>query len=353
MSRRGGNPRHEETKLKNTRTPLARLPRPARGAAFALLALAAFWLAVPHPAHAADAWPDKPVKIIVPFAAGGTTDVVARLVGQKLGDLWGQPVIVEDRAGAGGNIGTDVVAKSPPDGYTLVMVSGSIVTANPYMYKRMPFDAEKDLLPVATVATGPMVLVVNATNPAKDFQSFIAQARQEKGKFTMGSAGIGSQVHLIGEMFTYAAGIEATHVPYKGESAAATDLMGNQITFMTGNLAAASPAIKAGRLRALAVTGKVRSATLPDVPTMDEAGLKGFDAQGWFGLMAPAGTPKEIVARINSDTRKVLDSAEMKARLEGLGMSGAWDRPEDMAAMIKSESARWAKVIKDRNIQAN
>jgi len=206
----------------------------------------------------AQAWPSKPVKIIVPFAAGGATDVVARLLAQKLTDSWGQTVLVENRAGAGGNIGADVVAKSPADGYTLLMTSGSIVTANPYIYKAMPFDAARDLMPITNVATGPQVIVVNPNVPAKDLRELIGLAKASPGKVNFGSAGVGTQTHLAAENFLYSAGVDMTHVPYKGESAAITDLMGGQIQLATPNLGAAINLIKEGKLRGLAVTSAQR-----------------------------------------------------------------------------------------------
>ncbi|HET9650775.1 MAG TPA: tripartite tricarboxylate transporter substrate-binding protein, partial [Usitatibacter sp.] len=237
-------------------------------------------------AASAQAWPAKPVKIVVPFAAGGATDVVARLLAQKLQEAWGQPVVVEDRAGAGGNIGADVVAKSEPDGYTLLMTSGSIVTANPFMYKNMPFDAAKDLVAITNVATGPQVIAVSTQVPVKDLKEFIAYAKAHPGNVNFGSAGVGTQTHLAAENFAFTAGLDMTHVPYKGESAALTDLIGGQIQMVTPNLGAAVGLIKQGKIKALAVTSRDRNPTLPDVPSASEA-LPGFENTGWFGLMAP------------------------------------------------------------------
>src|SRR5512140_24093 len=257
-------------------------------------ALAAAMMALLPLTAAAQAWPTKPVKIVVPFAAGGATDVVARLLGQKLTEAWGQAVVVEDRAGAGGNIGADVVAKSPADGYTLLMTSGSIVTANPYMYRDMPFDPAKDLVPITNVATGPQVIAVNTNVPARDLKEFIAYAKAHPGTVNFGSAGVGTQTHLAAENFAYSAGVDMTHVPYKGESAALTDLIGGQIQLVTPNLGAAIAFIQQGKIKALAVTSRERVANLPDVPAASES-LPGFENSGWFGLMAPAGTPKEVI----------------------------------------------------------
>ena len=314
-----------------------------------LLAAAALAL-VPMLANA-QAWPNKPVKIIVPFVAGGATDVVARLLGQKLQEMWGQSVVVENRAGAGGNIGADAVAKSAPDGYTLLMTSGSIVTANPYMYKSMPFDAAKDLVPITNVASGPQLIVVTPSLPVRDLREFIAYAKANPSKVNMGSAGVGTQTHLAGENFAYTAGIEMTHVPYKGEAAAINDLMGGQIQLVTPNFTAALPFVKDGKIRALAVTSRERMPQLPDVPPASDV-LPGFENAGWFGLMAPAGTPKDVIDRVYHDTARVLQAEDFKARLGQLGMMPVGNSPADFAQAIREESARWAKIIRERHLSA-
>jgi tripartite-type tricarboxylate transporter receptor subunit TctC len=298
------------------------------------------------------AFPAKPVKIVVPFAAGGATDVVARLLAQKLQDAWSQPVVVENKAGAGGNIGADLVAKSPGDGYTLLMTSGSIVTANPHMYKAMTFDPAKDLAPVTNVSSGPQVIVVHPGVPAKDLKEFIAWAKANPKKVNFGSAGIGTQTHLAAENFAHSAGVDLTHVPYKGESAAITDLIGGQIHLATSNLSAALGQIREGKLRALAVTSRERSSLLPDVPSASET-LPGFENAGWFGLMAAAGTPREVVEKIQKDSARILLSDEFRAKLAQQGMVPVANTPADFAAAIREESARWAKVIRDRNLSAN
>jgi len=297
-------------------------------------------------------WPSKPVKIVVPFPAGGATDVVARLLAQKLAEAWGQSMVVENRAGAGGNIGADVVAKSAPDGYTLLMTSGSIVTANPYMYKAMTFDAAKDLVAITNVATGPQVIAVSADVPAKDLRELIAYAKANPGKINFGSAGVGTQTHLAAENFAYSAGIDMTHVPYKGESAAITDLIGGQIQLVTPNLGAAIALIQQGKMRALAVTSPQRSAQLPDVPAAAEV-LPGFENAGWFGLMAPAGTPREVIDRVQRDSAKILLSDDFRAKLAQQGMVPVANSPADFAAAIREESAHWAKLIKERGLAAN
>jgi tripartite-type tricarboxylate transporter receptor subunit TctC len=304
------------------------------------------------PADAQSAWPAKPVRIVVPFVPGGTTDIVARLVGQKLSELWGQPVVIENRAGAGGNIGADLVAKSPPDGYTLLMASGSIFTVNPYLYKSLPFDAQKDFVPVTMVASGPMLISVHPSVPANTLAQLIELARAKPGSIAFGSAGVGSQVHMAAENFAYAAGIQLQHVPYRGEAAALNDLAGGQIQMMAGNLPAAAGFASQGKIRALAVTGRQRARQLPDVPTAGESGLPGFVNTGWFGFMAPAGTPPEIVRRIQTDTVKVLEATDTKARLFVNGMDPVGSEPRAFAEAIAEESVVWQKVIRERGLTA-
>ena len=313
--------------------------------------IAAALLAVAPALASAQAYPSKPVKIVVPFAAGGATDVVARLLAQKLTEAWGQSVIVENKAGAGGNIGADLVAKSPPDGYTLLMTSGSIVTANPYMYKNMTFDPAKELVPVTNVATGPQVIAVTTGFPAKDLKELIAYAKANPRKVNFGSAGIGTQTHLAGESFAHAAGIDIVHVPYKGESAALTDLIGGQIQMVAPNLGGAIQHIQQGKIRALAVTSKERAPQIPDVPSAAEV-IPGFDNAGWFGLMAPAGTPREVIDRVYRDSAKALNSDDMKTRLTQIGMMPVANTPAEFGAAIREESARWARVVKDRGLEA-
>ena len=301
-------------------------------------------------AFAADVYPVRPVRIIVPFAPGGATDIVARLVGQKLNEGWGQPVVVDNRAGAGGNIGGDIAAKSNPDGYTLFMTSGSIVTANQHMYAKMPFSPEKDLVAVTNVASGPQAIVVNPSNPAKTLKEFIAMAKAKPKSMTFGSAGVGTQTHLAAENFIYASGIDVTHVPYKGEGPAVSDLVGGQIQFVTPNLSAAIAFVNTGKLRALAVTSKERSAQLPNVPAVAET-LPGFENLGWFGFMVPTGTPKAVIAKVHADTVKALANADLRKRITEIGMTAVGNTSEEFAKDIKVESERWAKIIKERNLQ--
>jgi tripartite-type tricarboxylate transporter receptor subunit TctC len=300
----------------------------------------------------AQGYPNKPVRIIVPFPAGGTTDIVARIVAQKLTETWGQSVIVENRTGAGGNIGGEAAARSTPDGYTLFMTSGSIVTANQYIYKKMPFDPTKDLVPITNVASGPQVIVVNSEFPAKTLKQFIDTARAQPGVLNYGHAGIGSQTHLAAENFLFTADLNITSVPYKGEGPAMNDLIGKQLSMVTANFAAAIGFINQGKLRALAVTGTQRSPQLPDVPTVAET-LPGFENTGWFGLMVAAGTPKEIIDKIYRDTVKILGTAELRARFYALGMVPVGNTPAEFADATREESAHWAKVVHERKIVVN
>ena len=295
-------------------------------------------------------WPQKNVRMVVPFAAGGTTDIVARLLGQRLTEAWGQTVVVENRAGAAGNIGAAEVAKSAPDGYTLFMTTGSIVTANQHIYKQLPFDPEKDLVPITNVATGPQVVIVPANSPYATLKELIAAAKARPGALNYGHAGIGSQTHLAAENFLHAAGIELTNVPYKGEAPAVTDVAAGQLNMAAVNVAAAMSFVNQGKLRALAVTSKARSPQLPDVPAVAET-LPGFENSGWFGLMAPAGTPKEIIDKVARDSAKALESTDLKARLYVQGMAPVGAGPQAMARQIRDETALWARIVQERRIQ--
>ena len=298
-------------------------------------------------------WPVRPVRVIVPFAAGGTTDVVARLIGQRLTEQWGQNVVVENRVGAGGNVGAEVVAKAPNDGYTLLMASGSVLTVNPHMYKKMPFDVQRDFAPITNVATGPMLVVVHPSVAASDVKSLIAIAKSRPGAINFGSSGVGSQVHMAGESFAAAAGIDITHVPYKGEALGYNDLVAGQIQLMVGNIAAAAPFVNAGKLTALAVTGTTRSPLLPSVPTAAESGLPGFVNTGWFGFVAPAGTPKDVIDKVYRDTAAAVDSSAMRAQLDLQGMKPVVNSPEAFARSIRAESDRWARIVRERKLSAN
>ena len=298
----------------------------------------------------AQSWPLKPVRFIVPFPPGGATDISARLLGQKLGDIWGQTVVIENRGGAGGGVGAAEAAKAAPDGYTFFFPSGSVVTANQHIYAKMNYDPEKDFVPVTNVVSGPQVLVVPANSPFKSVKDVIDAAIAQPGKLTFGHAGIGSQTHLAAENFVNAAKIDAVQVPYKGEGPALVGLVGGDTNFAVTNVAAAISHIQGGRLRALGVTSKTEFAQLPGVPPIAKT-LPGFENTGWFGIMAPAGTPKEIILKVYQDTKKALESSEMRARFYVQGLSPVGNTPEEMAKALKEETALWAKVVKERKIK--
>lgn len=300
---------------------------------------------------AADAWPTKTVTVVVPFVAGGTTDIVARLIGQKLSEVWGQPVVIDNRGGAGGNIGASIVAKAPADGHTLLMTSGSIMTVNPHIYKELPFDVQRDFAPITNVASGPMVVAVSASQGPASLKDLIDRAKAKPGTINFGSAGVGSQVHMAGENFANAAGIDIVHVPYKGEAAAYADLMSGQVQLVVGNIGAVSGLLGQGRLRALAVTSKERSPMLAEVPTVSEAGIPGFENAGWFGFMAPAATPRAVIDKVQRDTAKVLALPDVKEKLAKLGMVPVGNTPAEFAAAIDAESKKWAEVVRNRHLK--
>ena len=297
-------------------------------------------------------YPNKPVRIIVPFAPGGATDIVTRIVGQKLTEMWGQTIVVDNRGGAAGNIGGELAAKATPDGYTLFMTSGSVVTANQHVYKKMPFDPEKDLAAITKCASGPQVVAVANDVPAKTLKDLIALAKAKPRSITFGSAGIGSQTHLAAENFVYTAGIDAIHVPFKGEGPALTDLVSGQIQLLTPNLSASIGFIQQGRIRALGVTSRERAPQLPNVPAVAES-LPGFENLGWFGLMAPAGTPKAVIEKVHRDVVEVLKSADIRKRFDDLGMVPVGDTPREFEKAMKAESAHWAKIVRERKLQVN
>ena len=314
----------------------------------ALLA-GAITLALPQLATA-QSWPTKPIKLVIPFAAGGTTDILGRLLAQQLTKDLGQNVIVENKGGAGGNIAAEFVAQSPADGYTIMLASGSMLTVNSYLYKKLPVNYSKDFVNITNVASGPMLLSVSTKIPAKNLNEFITYAKAKDLNF--GSAGIGSQVHMAAENLNYDANIPATHVPYKGESAAINDLVSGQIDFMVGNLTAATGFAKAGQIKPIAVTSAKRIKQFPDVPTVAESGIPGFESTGWFGLVAPANTPKVITDKIYDATVKAVNSEAMKKSLDLNGLTAVVNTQKEFDAQIKAESVNWEKVIKGRNISA-
>lgn len=297
----------------------------------------------------AESYPKKPVRIIVPFSPGGATDIVTRIVSRRLTEVWKQSIVVDNRAGAGGNIGADLAAKATPDGYTLFMPSGSVMTANQHMYRKLPFNPEKNFVAVTNVAGGPQVIAVANSMAARSLTELISLAKAKPAAITFGSAGIGTQTHLAAENFLYTARIEATHVPYKGEGPAIQELVGGQIQVLTPNLGAAIGFIKQGRIRALAVTSRQRSAQLPDVPAAAET-LAGFENLGWFGLVAPRGTPKAVIDRVHRDVAQVLAQPDVRKRFEDIGMAPIGNTPAEFTKAMRDESARWAKIISERKL---
>ncbi len=297
----------------------------------------------------AQAWPSKPVKFIVPFPPGGATDISARLLGQKLSETWGQTVVIENRGGAGGGVGAAEAARAAPDGYTLFFPSGSVVTANQHIYAKMAYNPEKDFIPVTNVVSGPQVLVVPANSPHKSVKDVIDAARAQPGKLTFGHAGIGSQTHLAGENFVNSAKIDAVAVPYKGEGPALTGLVGGDTSFAVTNVAATIGHINSGRLRALGVTSKTEFPLLPGIAPIART-LPGFENTGWFGIVAPTGTPKEIVDKVYQDTKRALESTELKARFYVQGLAPVGNTPAEMGRAMTEESALWARVVKERKI---
>jgi tripartite-type tricarboxylate transporter receptor subunit TctC len=292
------------------------------------------------------AFPDHPARLVVPFPAGGPLDAVGRAIAQKLGEAWGQSVVVENKPGAGGNIGADYVAKSPPDGYTVVMGALSTHAVNPSLYAKMPYDAVKDFAPITLVAVTPNVLVVNPDLPVHSVQELIAYAKANPGKLAFGSGSNGSAGHLAGELLKVDAGIDMIHVPFKGAAPAMQALLANQTQLMFDNLASAMAQVKAGKLRALAVTTAKRSPLVPDLPTMAEAGVPGFDISTWFGLLAPAGTPPAIVAKWNEGVTRILRDPAMRERLAAQGAEAAPTTPQAFAQFIAAEVPKYARIVK-------
>jgi tripartite-type tricarboxylate transporter receptor subunit TctC len=311
---------------------------------------AALLLAAFATAASAQSWPAaKPITLVVPFPAGGTTDVLARALADKLGTALGQTVIVESKPGAGATLGADYVAKSKPDGYTLLM--GAIHhTIAPAVFKKVPYDLEKDFAPVTTVALVPNVLVVNASNPAKNVADLVAQAKAKPNQLNYGSNGNGTAQHLIGTQFENLNGIGITHIPYKGSGPLTTDLIGGQVTMSFDTVTPVLPHIKAGRLKALAVTTGKRSSALPDVPTLAESGLKGFDIGTWFGVLAPVATPKDIVARLNLEAVKIIQSPDFRKRMDEIGAEPIGNTPEQMGKQIHDDVEKFAKLVKDAKV---
>ncbi len=297
----------------------------------------------------AQAWPSKPVSLVVPFPAGGTTDVLARALAEKLTISLGQTVIVESKPGAGATLGADYVAKSRPDGYTL-LVGAVHHTIASSVYKKLPYDFQKDLAPITTIALVPNVLVINAGTAAKNVAELVAMLKTKPGGFNYGSNGNGTAQHLIGTQFQNMTGTDIGHIPYKGSGPLTTDLLGGQITMSFDTVTPVLQHIKSGKLRALAVTTAKRSSALPDVPTLDEAGLKGFNIGTWFGVLAPAATPKDVLARLNAEMVKVIQSPEFRKRMDEIGAEPVGNSAEQMAAQIKSETEKFAVLVKEAKV---
>jgi tripartite-type tricarboxylate transporter receptor subunit TctC len=297
-------------------------------------------------------FPSKPVRIVVPYPAGGTTDIMARLLSQKMGEGLGQPVIVDNRAGAGGGVGTTLVAKSPPDGYTIAFGNLGPNAINPSIYKNLQYDAEKDFAPISVFATVPFVLVAPASASTKTLKELIEEGRANPGKLNFGSVGIGSVSHVTGEMFNLAAGTKFVHVPYKGGAPALTASIAGEVAFMFATALEATPHVKSGKLRALGISTPQRSPVAPDIPTLAEAGLPGFEVSVWFGLLAPAGTPRPVVDRLNKEIAAAVANAEVRAKLLELSTIPMRTSPEEFAGMIRADIARWGKVVRDANIKA-
>jgi len=302
-------------------------------------------IAAPTPAGA-QTYPARPVKLVVPFPPGGSLDVAGRLIAQRLTEEWGQPVVVENKPGAGGNIGADLVAKSAPDGYTILLGALSTHAVNPNLYSKMPYDAAKDFAPITLIATTPNVLVVNAALPVGNVREFIAYTKANPGKLAFGSGSNGSAGHLAGELYKIETGTDAVHIPFKGGAPATQALLAGDTQFMFDNLANAMAQIKAGKLKALAVTTAERSKLAPELPTMAEAGLPGFDISTWYGLFAPAGTPGPIIAKWNADVARILITPDVRAKFIADGAEPAPDTPEQFAQFIARELAKYARIVK-------
>ncbi len=317
------------------------------------IALVVAALVLSGTALAQDRYPAKPLRIIVPFAPGGSTDIVARLLAERLAGPLGQPVVVENRPGAAGNIGADAVTKSAPDGATLLMATTGVMAINNALYKNMSYDAAKDLEPVIFAVSITNVLAVPADLPAKNVAELIALAKAQPDKLSFASSGAGSSTHLSGELFKSMAGIEVLHIPYKGSSQALADLVAGRVSMIFDNMPSALPFIKAGRLRALGVTSSKRSPVLPDVPTIAEAGVPGYESLSWSGIAVAAGTPREIVLRLNREINTILAAPDMRAKLAELGTDAIGGTPEAFGEHVRAERDKWSRLIRERNISAN
>ncbi len=313
----------------------------------ASLATPFFWT---NTARAADSYPSKVITIVVPQAPGGANDVIGRALAQRLSAAIGNPVIVENRQGAGGNLGTAYVARQPKDGHTLLLNAQSVQTINPFLYRKVPFDPVKDFDPVMVVGVAPYMLAVNPSVPAKNLRELVAIAKASPGKFNYASAGNGTVNHLLGEMLKNAAGIDIVHVPYRGAAAAATDVVAGQVPMTFGSLAGLMPFVRSGQLRTLGVCTEKRTQLAPDLPTLAET-IPGLYANAWYGLFVPVGTPKEIITKLNTEIIKLMDNPEMRERLVGLGVEAAPGTPDQLAMLLRDDLVRWSKIVKDSGAQ--
>jgi tripartite-type tricarboxylate transporter receptor subunit TctC len=317
----------------------------------ALACLAA--LVSAQPGLAATDYPTKPIRFIVPFAPGGSTDIVARVIGENLSQSLGQPVVIDNRSGAGGNIGADLVAKATPDGYTMLMGTTGIMSINGSLYRSLPYDASKDFEAVIMAVSITNLLAVNPSVPAKSVQELIALAKSKPRDLTFASSGAGSSTHLSGELFKSMARVDITHIPYRGSGQALADLLGGQVTMIFDNMPSVLPHVKSGKLRPLAVTSLERSPVLPDVPTVSEAGVSGYESKSWSGVVVPAKTPKEIIQKLNAEIVKIFARPEVKEKLAGLGADPVGGPPEHFAAHIKAEREKWSKVVQEAGIKVD
>jgi tripartite-type tricarboxylate transporter receptor subunit TctC len=317
-----------------------------------LLAAAAALAPWPAEAQAPDAWPARPIRFILPFPPGGGTDILGRLIAERLTANLGQPVVTENRGGAGGNVGAEAAAKSAPDGYTIVLVAPSLAIS-PSLYSKLNYDPAKDFAPVSLVATVPNVMITHPSVPANTLVEFIRLAKTKPGEMNFGSGGSGTSNHLAGELFNIVAGVKLVHVPYKGVNLAMNDVLSGRIQLVVIGIPAAAPHIKAGKLRALALLAPARSPVLPDVPTVAEAGLPNFEVTTWYGILAPAGTPGPIVARLNAELVKIMHAPEMKEKLDAMATDAVTSTPEEFAGLIKREIVKWGEVVRDAGLKAD
>jgi tripartite-type tricarboxylate transporter receptor subunit TctC len=303
-------------------------------------------------ARAQEAWPARPIRFILPFPPGGGTDILGRIVSERLSASLGQPVVIENRGGAGGNVGAEAAAKSAPDGYTIVLVAPSLAIS-PSLYSKLSYDPVKDFAPVSLVATVPNVMITHPSVPARTLAEFIALAKTKPGRMNFGSGGNGTSNHLAGELFNIVAGVKLVHVPYKGVNLAMNDVLSGEVQLVVIGVPAASPHIKAGKLRALALIAPRRSPAIPEVPTAAEAGLPDFEVTTWYGVLAPAGTPRPVVTRLNAELVRIMHAPELKERLAALATDPATSTPEEFADYIKREIEKWGKVVRQAGLKAD